>query len=230
MAHVDLGEGVTSPDMGRFDAVQQHVHDRRAGRALAFSRCHACRLATVCADPGVRHLFLQLLIGFDQEAARTAGWVQHALAQAVVQAVDDEAYDGTRRIELAGVASRVAHLFEHGFVEVRDGVNVVGRIEVDVIEFVHDLAQDVAGPDAIIGALKDHANDGADIACVLAAQASKIGDQVVIDEFEQFFAFALLGQALGDDPIAPAVAPLDNRHVVVVPAVLPGPAHSRRGF
>ena len=133
-----------------------------------------------------------------------------------LQAVDDEAYDGPWRVELAGVASRIAHLFEHGLIEEGDGVNVVGRVEVDVVQLIDDLAQDVAGPDAVVGAAKDDADDGADIACVLAAQASKIGDQVVIDEFEQVFAFTLLGQAFGDDPIAPAVAPLDNRNVIVV--------------
>ncbi len=43
-------------------------------------------------------------------------------------------------------------------------MNVVRGVEVDGAKFVYDLAQDVAGADAVVGALEDCADDGANVA------------------------------------------------------------------
>src|SRR5207237_8304242 len=122
----------------------------------------ACRLA-------------QVFVGLDQEAAGAAGRVEDALAQLRGQPVDDKAYNWARRVELPRVSRRVAHLAQHTFVEVRDGVDILRGVEVDAAQLVHYLAKDVAGAHAVIGSMEACAGDRADI--VIAG--SRVASQAV---------------------------------------------------
>ena len=83
--------------------------------------------------------------------------------------IDDfnhEANDGTRRIELAGVAGGVAHLFEHRFVEMAEGVDLVAAGEMDVTNFIDHVAEQVAVDHAVDRAFEDRGDHIAPVAAV----------------------------------------------------------------
>ena len=71
-----------------------------------------------------------------------------------VDLLDDEPDHRPRRVELARVAGGVAHLAQHRLVEVRHRVDVVGRVEVDLVDLVDDVAQQVAGEHPVVGLLE----------------------------------------------------------------------------
>ena len=109
-----------------FQPVQQQVHLRQQVRQrLGLAAQDAVVSAGCCRSSTVWHCCLQMLVGFDQKAAGAAGRVEHRLAQARVDHLDHEADDRPRGVELARVAGRVAHLPEHRFVEVAEGVDFV---------------------------------------------------------------------------------------------------------
>jgi hypothetical protein len=131
-----------------------------------------------------------------------------------------EAHHRARRVELAGVARRVAHLAQHRLVQVREGVDLFAGAEVDAVDLVDDVAQQVAADHAVLHALEDVGDDLALAALfALAGQAPQVGEQplaaccrrrapwLLIDEGQQFVA----GDAvLAGGPVAPAVRRLDD--------------------
>jgi len=54
----------------------------------------------------------QVLKSLHQKPARACGRVEDRLAKLGVDHFDDEPHQGTRRVELAGVPGRVAHLLQ----------------------------------------------------------------------------------------------------------------------
>ena len=83
-------------------------------------------------------------------------------------------------------------------------------VEVDVAQLVHNLAQDVARADAIVRALKDGADDRADILFARTGEAAQVGNQVVIDEVEQLIAGQPLCLIFYRRPVAPAIRRIDR--------------------
>jgi hypothetical protein len=71
-------------------------------------------------------LRFEVFEGFDEEAAGAAGGIEDGFAKAGIEGADDELDDGTRGVELAGVAGGVAHLAEHRFVEVAESEDLFG--------------------------------------------------------------------------------------------------------
>ena len=61
----------------------------------------------------------------DQKAARAGSRIKDRFAKARIGDLHHEAHDGARRVELAGIAGRVAHLAQHGFVERAERVQLV---------------------------------------------------------------------------------------------------------
>ena len=86
----------------------------------------------------------EVVEGLDQKAARAAGRVEHGFAEARIRDRDHEAHDGARRVKLAGIARRVAHLAQHGFVERAERVQLVTGGEMNAGELVDDIAQQIA--------------------------------------------------------------------------------------
>ena len=141
-------------------------------------------------------------------------------AEPGVDDFDHEADDGARRVELAGVAGGVAHLAEHGLVEMAEGVDLVAAGEVDVADLVDHVAQQVAVDHPVDRASEHGGDDVAPVAAVGALQAAQVGEQpgaflavgpdgfFVVDEGDQLVA----GDAvLLRRPVAPAVGRLDRR-------------------
>ena len=90
---------------------------------------------------------------------------------------DHEADDGARRVELARVAGGVAHLSQHGLVQMAEGVDLVAAGEVDAVDLVDHVAQQVAVDHPVDRAVEDRGDDIAPVAAVGALQAAQIGEQ-----------------------------------------------------
>ena len=164
-------------------------------------------------------LFLQMIERRDQKAAGAAGWIEEGFAQSWVGDGDHETDNSARGVEFAGIPGGVAHFFEHGLVEMAEGVDFVGRGEVDAVHFVDDVSQEVAVDHAVDGAFEDGGNHVAAVAAIGSLQAAQVGEEagaflavrttgfVVVHELDQFVA----GDAVGlGGPIAPAVGRFDG--------------------
>ncbi len=103
-----VAEGVAGIDMRRVKSVQQQIHPAEQIRQrFWFAPAQGFSLQ----DLAVSHrldLFGQMIVGFDEEAARAAGGVEHGFPDARVGDADHEAHDGARGIELAGIARAIA--------------------------------------------------------------------------------------------------------------------------
>jgi hypothetical protein len=124
---------------------------------------------------GRAYLWREVVVGFHQKAAGAAGRVEHGFAQARVADLHHEAHHRARGVELAGIARRVAHLAQHRFVQVREGVDFFAGAEVDAVDLVDDVAQQVAADHAVLHALEDVGDDLALAAFFAAGQAAQIG-------------------------------------------------------
>src|SRR5690606_8566261 len=120
----------------------------------------------------------------------------------------------------ARVAGGIAHFAQHGFVEVREGVDLLARVEVNAVDLVDDVAQQVAADHAVLHAL-EHVGDDLALAALLpaAGQPAQVGKEagaaravgavafVLVDEGQQFVA----GEAvLACGPVAPTVGGFDD--------------------
>ncbi len=81
-----------------------------------------------------------MFVGLDEEPAGAGGRVEDHLAGTRVDLLDDEADQRTWRVELAGIASGVSHLAQHGLVEDRHRVHLVAVGELDLVHLVDELA------------------------------------------------------------------------------------------
>ena len=224
VALADVGEleakGVAGVNLRRVEAVQQQVHlAEQIRQRLGFAAEERAFLQDAAVGHGL-DLLGQMVVRLDQEAAGAAGGVEHGLAQARIGHGDHEAHDGARGVELAGIARRIAHLAQHGFVERAEGVQLVAGGEVDAVELVDDVAQQVAADHAVLHAAKHRGDDIAPIVAVGAGERAQVAEQprallavrqrafLLVDEGQQFVA----GDAVGlGGPIAPAVRRLDGR-------------------
>ena len=104
-------------------------------------------------------LGVEVVEGFDQKTAGAAGGVKHSVAQVRVGHLHHEAHHGARSVELAAVARRVAHFAQHGFVQMREGVDFLAGVEVDAVDLVDDVAQQIAADHAVLHTLEHVCND-----------------------------------------------------------------------
>ena len=68
-------------------------------------------------------LALKVQVGFGQEPACAAGWIEDGLTEFRVRHLDHEAHNRSGRIELARIPRGVAHLAQQRLVEAAEGVN-----------------------------------------------------------------------------------------------------------
>jgi hypothetical protein len=106
-------------DVGRLDAMQDHVHDGDdVGERLLFLAVKGALLQRLYVFGGQVRLGLEVLEGFAQEPGGADRSVVDALADAGLDHVDDGADERTRGVVLAAIAPGVAHVADFGFVEV----------------------------------------------------------------------------------------------------------------
>ena len=75
--------------------------------------------------------FSQVAVGFDQEAARAAGRVEHHFADLRIDDAHHELHHRARGVYLARIAGGVAQVAQQGFVQAAQGVDFVRRIKVE---------------------------------------------------------------------------------------------------
>ena len=111
-------------------------------------------------------LLLQVLERLDEKAAGAAGWVEDHFAELGVHDFHHEADDGAGRVELAGIAGGVAHLLEHGLVEMAEGVDLVAAGEVDAADLIDHVAQQITVDHPVDRAFENRGDDIAPVAAV----------------------------------------------------------------
>jgi hypothetical protein len=105
-------------DVGRLDAVQDHVHDRNhVGQALLFLAVEG--LGLQCGQVGCFGcLRAEVLKSLAQETGGSTRTVVNALANLGRSHLDHGSNQGAGRVVLAAVATGIAHIFDLGFVQV----------------------------------------------------------------------------------------------------------------
>ncbi len=107
-------------DVRRFDAVQDHVHDRDdVGQRLLLLAEERTLLERLEIRGRQLLLRFEVIKRLAQEAGRTAGPVVNPLADLRLDDLHHGANQRARRVILAPVAAGVAHVLDLGFVQVR---------------------------------------------------------------------------------------------------------------
>src|SRR6266508_1947946 len=102
----------------------------------------------------------------DEEPTGAAGRVEDYFAKSGIHDFHHEADDGARRVELAGVAGRVTHFFEHRLVEMAERVDLVATGEVDVTDLIDHVAEQVAVDHPVDRAFENSRDNVAPVAAV----------------------------------------------------------------
>ena len=146
--------------------------------------------------------------GAGEEAAGAAGGVEHVFVELGVDHVDHELGDGAGSVEFAGVACAL-QVFEQFLVDVVEGVAVRGAVEVDLVEFVDDLAHEGAVFHVVEGIFKRALHDeGARAGAFFGGEFFEGWKEFVVDEVLQ----GIAGDAFGvRRPVAPAQFFRDGR-------------------
>jgi len=119
-----------------------------------------------------------MVIRFHQKSAGTARRVEYSFAELGVGDLHHETNYRARGIEFAGIASRIAHFPQHGFVQMRQGVNLFAAVEMNAVDLVDDVTQQKAADHAVLHAFEHVGDDFALTAFfTFASQAAQIGKQ-----------------------------------------------------
>ncbi len=212
--HDVFAQRIGVDDVGRFDAVQDEVHDGdNVGQRLFFFSVERGFLEdTLLLSAAVGFLGTQVIDGLTQKARRADGTVVDALADGRLDDLDDGADQWPRRVVLAAVAPSVAHVVNFGFVEVRKLVFLLLRAEAQAIHLIDDVAHVVAALDFVGNLAKNLADFVLEClrGCSALGEAAQIREEALIDEVAQIVAGhgavvdAAIG-GLGCGPDAPAV-------------------------
>ena len=171
-------ERVARVDARGVQPVEQQVHlGQQEGQRLGLAAVDA----PVLQDGALLHrigLGLQVPERLGEETAGAAGRVEDGLAKPRVRDLHHEADHRARGVELAGIAGRVAHFPEQALVQASQGVDFVGRVEVDAVHQVDHVPQQIAALHAVAQPLEHGGDDVAPLApAVVPAQTLEIGEQ-----------------------------------------------------
>ena len=104
-------------------------------------------------------LFLEMLDGAGEKAARSAGRIKNRLAQSGIENIDHELRNGTRSVVFAGIASRL-QIGENLLVNVVEEVPVLRGVEIHILfNGVDDLAKERTRLHVVVGVLKDRTDN-----------------------------------------------------------------------
>lgn len=103
---------------------------------------------------------------FDQEPACAGGGIKDGFAEPWINHLNHKPNDGSGCVELAGVASRVAHLTQHRFIKRAKRVQLASRREMDVGDSVDYISQEITALHPVIDAPKDGSDHVAAIVAV----------------------------------------------------------------
>ena len=157
--------------------MQNEIHlSQQIRQRLGFAAKNALSLknVTVLDRPA---LLLQMLERLDEKAASAAGRIENDFAELGIDDFYHEAYYRTRRVEFARIAGGITHLFQHGLVEMTEGVDLVTAGKVNVRNFVDHVAQQVSIDHPVDRALEDRRDHVAPVAAIGTLQAAQISEQ-----------------------------------------------------
>jgi len=177
------GEGVVVADVGgNIDAVEEEIGEAEDVREVLLLNAGEAFL-----DGGLVYvelcLFPQVADEAGDEAAGAGGGIKELLAEARVQAVDDELGDGPWSIELTGIACGL-EVLEQFLIDIAEHVAVLGGIEVDGVDLVDDLPHQGAIFHVIVGVIEGGADEGGEFVAA-SGEVLELGQKGVVDEVEE---------------------------------------------
>jgi len=218
-----LGQGVGMGNVGRFNAVQDHIHDRDdVGQRLLFLAVESALLQCLDVAGGKAGLGLEVIERFAQEARRATGTVVDALTDFWLDHLHHGANQRARGVVLAAIPARVAHVLDLGFVQVRQFVLFGLRAEAQFVDVVDDLAQVIAAVDLVLDLAENFANlvfEGIWPAGLLL-ESVQVRKKLAVHEFAQvvasqrFVVVELAVSPFGRGPDFPAVGHIENEGVL----------------
>ena len=188
-----LGEGVRVNDIGRLDAVQDHIHDRdHVGEGLLFLPVESALLqGAILGGGALGVLGAEVIEGFAEEASRADSGIADRLPELRRSDSNDGANERAWSVILAAVTSRVAHVFDLGLVEMREFVLLGLGGKAEFVDVVDDLPKVVAALDAVLYLSEDFADfvfDGVRLVARLGLEAVEVGKKLLVDEVEKVIA------------------------------------------
>ena len=176
-------------DIGRFDAVQDHVHDRDdVGEGLLFLSVESALLqGAVLRCGALGALAAEVIEGFAKKARGSNGRVADRLTELWSGDGDDGPNERAQRVILAAIAPGVTHVFDLGLVEVGEFVLLGLGLEAEFVDLVDDLAQVVAALDAVLYLTEDFADLVFDSvrAAGLLLETVKIGEELAVHKGDE---------------------------------------------
>ena len=220
-------EGVGVEDLGDVEVVEEHVGDaEHVGELLLLDAVDGG--AVFLAVLRRLDLRFELLEPARDEAAGAAGEVGHRLADLRGDHLRHEIGDGAGRVELA-CGARALKLLEDRLVDFAEGVALLVVGEVEVVDHVHDLAEEDAVLHVVVGVGEGGLHDGlADGRGGGDGQFLQRGEEGVVDEVEEPVAGHGGAGAVVGGPVRPAARLGDDGIVAVVvpfPVFLLGVVH-----
>ena len=123
---------------------------------------------------------------------------------------DHEADDGAGRVELAGIAGRVTHLLEHRLVEMAQGMNLFGRVEVNTVDLVDDVPEEIAVDHSVDRAL-EYRGDDSRRSPPLAPEAPQVGKEPGPFLAVGTDGFFVVDEAISSSPVMPSSLAAQSR-------------------
>ena len=189
-----LGQRVGVDDVGRLDAMQDHVHDgNHIGQAfflLAVEGSFLQDLKLAGGELAAIPWVAQIRMGLAQEPCRTHGAIINALANLWFDNLDHGANQGARRIVFATVAPGVAHVLDLGLIQMGEFMALLLGAEAQGIHQLQHLAQVVAALEPVSDLVEYLANlvfNGVWTGS-LVPEALKIGKKIVVDVVDEIIA------------------------------------------
>ena len=131
-------------DLRRFQSVQNQIHlGQQIRKRLGLAAEDALSLKNLPLFDRLA-LLLQVFERLEEKTAGAARRVEYHFTELWINDFNNEADDGARRVELAGIAGGVAHLLEHRLVKMAKGVDLVAAGEVNIADLIDHVAQQVA--------------------------------------------------------------------------------------
>ena len=206
-------------DIGGVDPVQDHVHDPdHIGQRLLFLPVKRPRLEDVEVPGGQSGLGQEVIEGFTQKAARSAGTIDDPLPDLGIHHPDHRPDQRSWGVVLAPIPPRIAHVPNLGLVQMGQFMLFLLRPELEGINPVDDLPQVVPAGNFVLNLaeyLPDLVFQRIGSAGPLL-EPLEVGEQLPINELEE----VITGQGgivvdlpilpLGSSPDVPAVLPIQK--------------------
>ena len=213
------GERVGVDDVGRVNAMQDHVHDGDdIGEALFLLAVKSALLQPLQIADRKPFLGAQIIEALAQEARRAAGAVVNLFADLRLDDLDHRANERARRVIFPAVAPGIAHVFELGFIKLRKLVLFRLRTESQLVDQLQRVAQRIAALKLVFDLAENLADLIFDRVGVFGArlEAPQIGEQFAIDigdevrPCERLVVIELAGLRFGRGPFRPTMRRVDN--------------------